>query len=109
MKEGTKSTISLVQKGLTAPPPRLIGADYGTRGGEFYFFNGPGNLDYKFNNGTSNQSVRAFMDCAPLADIILKKAQAFANGLRSAEAAQGLAAFARKKPAPWTLSDKDPA
>lgn len=80
MKTGYKSTLSLVKKGLTAPPPRLIGADYSTRGGEFYFFNGPGNLDYKFNNGTSNQSVRAFMDCAPLADIILKKAQAFANG-----------------------------
>ncbi len=28
-------------------------------------------------------------------------AQAFASGLRSAEAAQGLAAFARKQPAPW--------
>jgi UPF0716 protein FxsA len=31
------------------------------------------------------------------------------QGLRSAEAAQGLAAFARKQPAPWTLSGKDPA
>ena len=36
-------------------------------------------------------------------------AQAFASGLRSAEAAQGLAAFARRQPAPWTLSDKDKA
>jgi hypothetical protein len=33
-----------------------------------------------------------------------RNAQAFAQGLRSAEAAQGLAAFARKQPAPWTLS-----
>jgi len=36
-------------------------------------------------------------------------AQAFAQGLRSAEAAQGLAAFARKQPAPWTLSGKNTA
>lgn len=36
-------------------------------------------------------------------------AQVFARSLRSAEAAQGLAAFARKQPAPWALSDKDKA
>ena len=45
----------------------------------------------------------------PLPDMRDAAAQAFASGLRSAEAAQGLAAFARKQPAPWTLSDKDKA
>ena len=45
----------------------------------------------------------------PVPDLRDAAAQAFAQGLRSAEAAQGLAAFARKQPAPWTLSGKDPA
>ena len=45
----------------------------------------------------------------PVPDMRDAAAQAFASGLRSAEAAQGLAAFARKQPAPWTLSDKDKA
>lgn len=40
---------------------------------------------------------------APVPDLRDAAAQAFATGLRSAEAAQGLAAFARKQPAPWTL------
>ena len=44
----------------------------------------------------------------PVPDLRDAAAQAFAQGLRSAEAAQGLAAFARKQPAPWTLSGKDP-
>ncbi len=35
-------------------------------------------------------------------------AQAFASGLRSAEAAQGLAAFARKQPAPWAITSEKP-
>jgi isohexenylglutaconyl-CoA hydratase len=46
---------------------------------------------------------------SPVPDLRDAAAQAFAQGLRSAEAAQGLAAFARKQPAPWTLSGKDPA
>jgi hypothetical protein len=51
------------------------------------------------SRGSPNSpALRDFRDAA---------AQAFASGLRSAEAAQGLAAFARKQPAPWTLSDKD--
>ena len=37
----------------------------------------------------------------PVPDLRDAAAQAFATGLRSAEAAQGLAAFARKQPAPW--------
>jgi isohexenylglutaconyl-CoA hydratase len=45
----------------------------------------------------------------PVPDLREAAAQAFAQGLRSAEAAQGLAAFARKQPAPWTLSGKDTA
>ena len=45
----------------------------------------------------------------PVTDLRDVAAQAFAQGLRSAEAAQGLAAFARKQPAPWTLSGKVPA
>ena len=45
----------------------------------------------------------------PVPDMRDAAAQAFASGLRSAEAAQGLAAFARRQPAPWTLSDKDKA
>lgn len=40
----------------------------------------------------------------PVPDLRNTAAQAFAHSLRSAEAAQGLAAFARKQPAPWTLS-----
>jgi isohexenylglutaconyl-CoA hydratase len=46
---------------------------------------------------------------SPVPDLRGDAAQAFAQGLRSAEAAQGLAAFARKQPAPWTLSGKDAA
>ena len=45
----------------------------------------------------------------PVPDLRDAAAQAFASGLRSAEAAQGLAAFARRQPAPWTLSGKDTA
>jgi isohexenylglutaconyl-CoA hydratase len=45
----------------------------------------------------------------PVPDLRDAAAQAFAQGLRSVEAAQGLAAFARKQPAPWTLSGKDSA
>jgi isohexenylglutaconyl-CoA hydratase len=45
----------------------------------------------------------------PVPDVRDAAAQAFAQGLRSAEAAQGLAAFARKQPAPWTHSGKDNA
>lgn len=45
----------------------------------------------------------------PVPDLRDAAAQAFAQGLRSAEAAQGLAAFARKQPAPWTPSGKDSA
>jgi isohexenylglutaconyl-CoA hydratase len=37
----------------------------------------------------------------PVPDLRDDAAHAFAKGLRSAEAAQGLAAFARKQPAPW--------
>jgi isohexenylglutaconyl-CoA hydratase len=42
----------------------------------------------------------------PVPDLRDAAAQAFAHSLRSAEAAQGLAAFARKQPAPWTLSQE---
>ena len=45
----------------------------------------------------------------PVPDLRDAAAQAFAHSLRSPEAAQGLAAFARKQPAPWTLSqEKNP-
>jgi isohexenylglutaconyl-CoA hydratase len=44
---------------------------------------------------------------APVPDMRDAAAHAFAQGLRSAEAAQGLAAFARKQTAPWALSGKD--
>ncbi|WP_090045089.1 enoyl-CoA hydratase/isomerase family protein [Limnohabitans sp. 2KL-27] len=44
----------------------------------------------------------------PVPDLRDAAAQAFASGLRSGEAAQGLAAFARKQPAPWALSGKEP-
>ncbi|PUE39804.1 enoyl-CoA hydratase/isomerase family protein [Limnohabitans sp. Bal53] len=46
---------------------------------------------------------------SPVPDLRDAAAQAFAQGLRSTEAAQGLTAFARKQPAPWTLSGKDTA
>ena len=45
----------------------------------------------------------------PVPDMRDAAAQAFAGGLRSDEAAQGLAACARRQPAPWTLSGKDKA
>jgi isohexenylglutaconyl-CoA hydratase len=56
-------------------------------------------------------STKRLLRCVrgPVPDMRDAAAQAFASGLRSAEAAQGLAAFARKQPAPWTLSDKDKA
>ena len=42
----------------------------------------------------------------PVPDLRNAAAQSFAHCLRSTEAAQGLAAFARKQPAPWTLSQE---
>jgi isohexenylglutaconyl-CoA hydratase len=56
-------------------------------------------------------STKQLLRClrGPVPDLRDAAAQAFAQGLRSAEAAQGLAAFARKQPAPWTLSGKDTA
>ncbi len=45
----------------------------------------------------------------PVPDLRDAAAHAFAQGLRSTEAAQGLAAFARKQPAPWAISGKDKA
>jgi isohexenylglutaconyl-CoA hydratase len=56
---------------------------------------------------STKQLLRQLRD--PVPDLRDAAAQAFAQGLRSTEAAQGLAAFARKQPAPWTLSGKDPA
>lgn len=44
----------------------------------------------------------------PVPDLRDAAAQAFASGLRSAEAAQGLAAFARKQPAPWAQATGGP-
>jgi isohexenylglutaconyl-CoA hydratase len=54
---------------------------------------------------STKQLLRQLRGTVP--DLRDAAAQAFAQGLRSAEAAQGLAAFARKQPAPWTLSGKD--
>jgi isohexenylglutaconyl-CoA hydratase len=45
----------------------------------------------------------------PVPDLRDAAALAFAQSLRSTEAAQGLSAFTSKQPAPWTLSGKDPA
>ena len=42
----------------------------------------------------------------PVPDLRNAAAQSFAHCLRSTEAAQGLAAFARKQPSPWTLSQE---
>ena len=46
---------------------------------------------------------------SPMPDLRDAAAQAFASGLRSAEAAQGLAAFARKQPAPWAVPTLSPS
>lgn len=42
----------------------------------------------------------------PVPDLRDAAAQAFAHSLRSAETAQGLAAFARKQPAPWRVNSE---
>lgn len=80
MKDGYKSTLSLVKKGLTVQAPQLIGADLGTRGGEFWNFSGPNGFDYKFSYTGHTSAVKAFENCPPFASIIGKKAQAFING-----------------------------
>ena len=49
---------------------------------------------------STNQLLRMLR--SPMPDLRNVAAQAFAQGLRSTEAAQGLSAFASKKPAPWT-------
>lgn len=80
MKTGYKSTLSLVRKGLTVNAPVLLGADLGTRGREFWSFNGPGGFDYKFSYTGHTSAVNAFEKCPPLHAILTKKAQAFVNG-----------------------------
>ena len=45
---------------------------------------------------------------SPVPDLRDAAAQAFATGLRNAEAAQGLTAFARKQPAPWAQTTGNP-
>lgn len=75
------STLGAVQKGLNSiAAPQLIGADYGTRGSEFWMFNGPDGLDYKFSYTGHHSSLKAYTKCPPLNAIINKKAQAFVNG-----------------------------
>jgi hypothetical protein len=76
------STISGVKKAFNGgvQPPALIGADLGTRGNDFWMFSGPGGYDYKFTYTNSHSSLKAFKKCPPLFSIILKKAQAYANG-----------------------------
>lgn len=75
-----KSTLSVVKKGLNVAAPQLIGADYGTRGNEFWMFSGPGGYDYKFSYTNAHSSLTAFKKCPPLFAIILKKIQAYSNG-----------------------------
>lgn len=75
------STLRAVRKGLSGiNPPALIGADLGTRGGEFWNFNGPGGYDYKFSFTGHQSSLKAFSKCPPLNAVIMKKAQAYING-----------------------------
>lgn len=75
------STLSAVKKGLSAiSAPQLVGADLGTRGGEFWNFNGPAGFDYKFSYTGHQSSLKAFKKCPPLNAVIMKKAQAFVNG-----------------------------
>lgn len=75
------STLRAIQKvfnPITAP--RLIGSDLYTRGGEFWFMNGPGGADYKFSYNGHGSAVKAYTKCSPLTAIINKKAQCFING-----------------------------
>lgn len=75
------STLSVVRKGLNnIAAPQLIGADYGTRGNEFWMLNQGGGIDYKFSYTGHHSSLTAYKKCPPLNAIINKKAQAFANG-----------------------------
>lgn len=75
------STLSVVRKGIGAiSAPQLIGADLGTRGGEFWNFNGPGGFDFKFTYTGHHSSLTAFKKCPPLNAVIMKKAQAYVNG-----------------------------
>jgi hypothetical protein len=75
------STIRSIQKAFNSiAPPQLVGADYATRGGEFWALNGPGGIDYKFSYTGHSSAVKAYSKCAPLTAIINKKAQAYING-----------------------------
>lgn len=53
---------------------------------------------------STKQLLRSLRTAMP--DVRDTAAQAFAQGLRSAEAAQGLAAFSRKQSAPWTTTSE---
>jgi hypothetical protein len=65
---------------MTVTAPRLIGADLGTRGNEFWSLNQPGGIDYKFSYTGHSSSLKAYEKCPPLTAIINKKAQSFING-----------------------------
>lgn len=80
MKTGNKSTLSLVTKGLTVAPPQLLGADLSTKSNQFYFFNGPGGHDFKFQYSGLSSCVTAYEHCSPVTSVLNKKAQAFING-----------------------------
>jgi hypothetical protein len=69
------STLSSVKKSLSGAitAPALIGADYAQKGSEFWMFNGPGGLDYKFSYSGHASSLKAFKKCAPLQAIVLKR------------------------------------
>lgn len=75
------STLSIATKGFNSiKAPALTGADYAQSGGDMWMFNQAGGIDYKFSYSGHASSLKALKKCAPLNAIILKKAQAFANG-----------------------------
>lgn len=76
------STLKAVSKAFNnISAPQLLGADLSQNAGDFWMFNqGVAGLDYKFTYSGHASSLKALKKCAPLSAIILKKAQAFANG-----------------------------
>lgn len=78
-----KSTLGIISKGLNAAvnAPQLIGADYSSSSNDFWLFDQPGGVDYKFSYSGHNSSLKAYQKCAPLTAIINKKTEAYVNGL----------------------------
>lgn len=73
------STLSLVRKRMINKSVPQIVSSFGNTSRDFFYFHSDGE-DYRISFSGHNSSLKAYVECPPLAAIINKKAQAFING-----------------------------